>query len=154
MARLANLKKHEVAIDAYAGSSPVSHYIHNQCKKVYAIELNKESCLSAKASLALNNISNVIVLESDFFKALNSMKKMPIDVMFFDPPRTGLGHQTILSILKHKPKRIIYGSCNPSTLAKDLDLLLNDYDLIETVPLDMFPQTALVESVTLLHKKP
>ena len=89
MKELADLKKHEVAIDAYAGVAPVSHYIANDCKKVYAIELNESSCESAKLSLKENGIDNVVVLQSDFNRALNGLKETQIDVMFFDPPRTG-----------------------------------------------------------------
>lgn len=153
MKEVANLKKHEVAIDAYAGVAPVSHYIASECHKVYAIELNESACESARASLKENGIDNVVVLQSDFNRALNGLKETQIDVMFFDPPRTGLGNETIDLILKFKPNRLIYGSCNPSTLAKDLSVLLNDYVLVETTPIDMFPYTSLVESVSLLHKK-
>ncbi len=153
MKELAQLKKHEVAIDAYAGVAPVSHYIASDCKKVYAIELNESSCESAKQSLIENDIDNVVILQSDFNRALNGLKETEIDVMFFDPPRTGLGEETIDLILKFKPNRLIYGSCNPSTLAKDLSVLLKSYVLVETVPIDMFPYTSLVESVSLLQKK-
>ena len=153
MTRLAKLKKHEIAIDAYAGSAPVSHYVFDQAKHVYAIEIDKASCDSAKASLERNNIQNVTVLQSDFKRALISLKEKNIDVMFFDPPRTGLGDDTIDLIIKAKPKRLVYGSCNPSTLAKDLNRLLSHYDLIEVVPVDMFPYTSLVESITLLSLK-
>jgi 23S rRNA (uracil1939-C5)-methyltransferase len=66
---------------------------------------------------------------------------------------TGLGIQTIKLILESKPNRIVYGSCNPSTLAKDLNILLDHYYLEETSPLDMFPYTSLVESVSLLKLK-
>lgn len=150
MKRLANLKRHEIAIDAYAGIAPVSHYIHDQAKHVYAVEVDKASCDSAKLSLEKNGIKNVTVLESDFKRALSGLKEKKIDVMFFDPPRVGLGDETIDLILKFKPKRLIYGSCNPSTLAKDLNTLLKTYDLVECVPIDMFPYTSLVESVSLL----
>jgi 23S rRNA (uracil1939-C5)-methyltransferase len=153
MKDLANLKKHEVAIDAYAGVAPVSHYIAKDAKKVYAIELNESSCESAKKSLEKNGIDNVVILQSDFKRALSGLKETQVDVMLFDPPRTGLGEDTIDLILKFKPKRLVYGSCNPSTLAKDLNVLLKDYVLVETTPLDMFPYTSLVESVSLLHKK-
>ncbi|PKK93466.1 MAG: 23S rRNA (uracil(1939)-C(5))-methyltransferase RlmD [Tenericutes bacterium HGW-Tenericutes-6] len=153
MKRLANLKPHEIAIDAYAGTAPVSHYIYQEAKHVYAIEIDEMSVESARVSLKENNITNVTVLKNDFKKALVSLKDKKIDVMFFDPPRTGLGEDTIDVILKFMPKRIIYGSCNPSTLAKDLNTLLKHYDLVETVPLDMFPYTSLVESVSLLELK-
>lgn len=153
MKRLASLKPHEVAIDAYAGIAPVSHYIHDQAKKVYAIEMDPSACESARLSLEKNGIKNVTVLQSDFKRALSGLKEKKIDVMFFDPPRVGLGDDTIELILQFKPKRLIYGSCNPSTLAKDLNALLTHYDLVETVPMDMFPYTSLVESVSLLTLK-
>lgn len=153
MKRLAQLKPHEVAIDAYAGIAPVSHYIHDQAKKVFAIEMDASACESARLSLEKNGIKNVTVLQSDFKRALSGLKEKKIDVMFFDPPRVGLGDDTIELILQFKPKRLIYGSCNPSTLAKDLNALLTHYDLVETVPIDMFPYTSLVESVSLLTLK-
>ena len=153
MKRLAALKPHEIAIDAYAGIAPVSHYIHDQAKHVYAVEIDPSACESAKLSLEKNGISNVTVLQSDFKRALSGLKEKKIDVMFFDPPRVGLGPETIELILDVKPKRIIYGSCNPSTLAKDFNALLKSYQLIETVPVDMFPYTSLVESVSLLTLK-
>ena len=153
MKRLAQLKKHEIAIDAYAGIAPVSHYIASDAKIVYAIEIDPKACESAKLSLIENKIDNVTVLQSDFKRALSGLREKKFDVMFFDPPRVGLGEETIRLIQKFKPSRLIYGSCNPSTLAKDLNLLKQDYDIIETVPIDMFPYTSLVESVTLLIKK-
>ncbi|MFU8792764.1 MAG: 23S rRNA (uracil(1939)-C(5))-methyltransferase RlmD [Acholeplasmataceae bacterium] len=154
MKRMAGLKKYEVAIDAYAGIAPVSHYIHDAVHQVYAIEIDEDACQSAKLSLERNDIKNVTVLRSDFHKALVGLKNKKVDVMFFDPPRSGLGEKTIESIIGFLPKRLVYGSCNPSTLAKDLNLLLEHYDLIETQPLDMFPQTSLVESISLLVRKP
>jgi 23S rRNA (uracil1939-C5)-methyltransferase len=153
MKELARLKKTEVAIDAYAGVAPVSHYIAKDCKHVYAVELDESSCISAKKSLNENGIDNVTVLHSDFNRALSGLKEKEIDVMLFDPPRTGLGAETIKLILESKPKRIVYGSCNPSTLAKDLNILLDHYYLEETSPLDMFPYTSLVESISLLSLK-
>ncbi len=153
MKRLAQLRKNDVVIDAFAGSAPISHYIAGECKQVYAIEIDKEACDSARISLAKNNINNVTILQSDFKRALSGLQKKKIDVMFFDPPRVGLGKNTIDLILQARPRKIIYGSCNPSTLAKDLNLLMKDYKLIEVVPLDMFPQTSLVESVSLLELK-
>jgi 23S rRNA (uracil1939-C5)-methyltransferase len=153
MKELSKLRRHEVAIDAYAGIAPVSHYIHDIANKVYAIEIDPSSAKSAELSLKENKIENVTVLQSDFKRALSGLKMKKIDCMFFDPPRTGLGKETIDVILEIKPKKLVYGSCNPSTLAKDLDMLLKDYELLEIIPIDMFPQTAHVESITLLSLK-
>jgi 23S rRNA (uracil1939-C5)-methyltransferase len=154
MTRLADLKPNENAVDAYAGVAPVSHYVAGHANLVFAIELDQAACDSAKQSLETNGIRNVHVIQGDFHKSLSNLKRYHIDVMLFDPPRTGLGIDTIRTILKMAPERIVYGSCNPSTLAKDLNELLTDYDLVETVPIDMFPYTSLVESVSLLvHKR-
>lgn len=153
MRRLANLGPNDVVIDAYAGSAPISHYIAKDVRKVYAIEIDQRSVQSAILSLKRNNIKNVTVIQSDFTKALKNLEVDTIDAMFFDPPRTGLGYDTIKQILKYKPKKLIYGSCNPSTLAKDLADLLKSYDLKELVPMDMFPHTPLVESVSFLTLK-
>lgn len=153
MVRLADLKGRETAIDAYAGIAPVSHYIHQSVRTVYAIEIDPASCASARLSLAKNHITNVKILQSDFKRALSGLKEKKIDIMFFDPPRTGLGDDTIDLIKGFKPKKLIYGSCNPSTLAKDISKLIDLYEIKETVPIDMFPYTSLVESVTLLSLK-
>ncbi len=150
MKKMAQLSKDQVVVDAYAGCAPVSHYIANDVKKVYAIEIEQASCQSAIDSLKTNKIKNVSVVCDDFHKGLQKLNLAKIDCLFFDPPRSGLGEEVIRSILKHKPKQIIYGSCNPSTLAKDLELLLKHYRLIETLPIDMFPHTAVIESVSKL----
>lgn len=154
MKTLAKLSKNDVVIDAYAGIAPISHYIHSYCKKVYAIEINEESALAAKASLIKNNIHNVEVIEGDFKDVLKErFLNKHIDVILFDPPRIGLGKETIDVIKLKKPSRIVYGSCNPSTLAKDLNELIDIYEITEIIPFDMFPYTSLVESVTLLELK-
>ncbi|MFP4177198.1 MAG: 23S rRNA (uracil(1939)-C(5))-methyltransferase RlmD [Acholeplasmataceae bacterium] len=150
MRKMAGLEAYEIAIDAYAGLAPVSHYIAGDAKQIYAIEIDPVACTYAKKSLLDNRISNVRMIQGDFKKALSGLRKMSVDVTFFDPPRTGLGKETIDLIKRVTPQRIVYGSCNPSTLAKDINLLQQQYDLVEVVPLDMFPYTSLVESVSLL----
>src|SRR5690606_36461021 len=153
MVELAKLSNDDVVMDAYAGSAPISHYVAKHVKHVYAIEVDSKSVKSANLSLKRNNIKNVTVIQSDFTKALKKLEVDKIDCMFFDPPRTGLGYDTIKQVLKFKPKKIVYGSCNPSTLAKDLNDLMKYYEVKEIIPLDMFPYTPLVESVTLLELK-
>lgn len=153
MVAMADLCGHEVAIDAYSGIAPVSHYIHKRVKEVYAIEIDRDACASARLSIQKNGITNVKILESDFKRALSGLKDKKIHVMFFDPPRVGLGDETIDLIFEHLPEKLIYGSCNPSTLAKDLKRLSLHYDINQTIPLDMFPFTAHVESVTRLTKR-
>ncbi len=153
MRDVAKLKPSDIVIDAYAGSAPISHYIAEHCQLVYAIEVNQASVNSANQSLKENSIHNVKVIKDTFDQALKTLKSEKIDVMFFDPPRVGLGEDTIALIKQFKPNRIVYGSCNPSTLAKDIASLSSDYVLDETTPIDMFPFTAHVESITLLSLK-
>jgi len=150
---LAKLKESDIVIDAYAGSAIISHYIAKYVKKVYAIEIDQKSVQSAIRSLKTNNINNVTVLQSDFKKALKNLINEKIDVMIFDPARPGLGQECIKEILKFKPTKIVYGSCNPSTLAKDLSLLTPAYKIEQVIPFDMFPHTPLVESITVLTLK-
>lgn len=153
MVELAQLNTDEVAIDAFVGVAPISHYIHKNVKKVYAIEINKEVSDTAKEALDINNVTNVEVINSDFKRVYNYLSNEKIDVIFFDPPRAGLGYDAINLVKKLKPKTIIYGSCNPSTLAKDINELKDLYDVEVVVPVDMFPFTSLVESITRLKLK-
>ena len=152
MLDLAKLKHTDMIVDGYAGLATISHMASRFVKKGIAIEINPKAAENARVSLSNNNISNIKVITGDAFSVLKQMKEK-IDVIFFDPPRTGLGDQMLFLLSKVRPKKIIYGSCNPSTLAKDLNQLSKLYDIKKVIPFDMFPQTAQVESVTLLSLK-
>ncbi|MDL2292855.1 23S rRNA (uracil(1939)-C(5))-methyltransferase RlmD [Acholeplasma sp. OttesenSCG-928-E16] len=149
---LSDLKGKETIIDAYAGAATISHYLAHKAKKIYAIELDKASVESGKISLFNNNIDNVNIIQGDFIKALSGLKKMDIDLMVFDPPRTGLEKNTLEKLKQYHINRIVYGSCNQVTLAKDLSDL-EDYQVMAILPLDMFPWTSLVEIAVLLKQK-
>ena len=149
MLELAKLKHTDMIVDGYAGLATISHMASRFVKKGIAIEINPKAAENARVSLSNNNISNIKVITGDAFSVMKQMKEK-IDVIFFDPPRTGLGDKMIYLMSKIKPKKIIYGSCNPSTLAKDLNQLSKLYNIKKVIPFDMFPQTAQVESVTLL----
>ena len=152
MIQLAKLKPSDIIVDCYAGLATIAHMAARFIKKGIAIEINPKAAINARMSLDKNNIQNIKVITGDAFSVLKQMKEK-IDVIFFDPPRTGLGDKMLHVISKLKPKKIIYGSCNPSTLAKDLNVLSRHYDIKKVIPFDMFPQTAQVESVTLLTLK-
>lgn len=153
MKKLSNLQASDIVVEAYAGIAPISHFIGNDAKHIYAIEYQSSKAQSAIKSLKENNIDNVTVIEDHFESAMNKFQIESVDVMLFDAPRSGLTPSTIETILKYEPQRIVYGSCNPSTLAKDLNLLLEKYTLKKIVPIDMFPYTSLVESISLLELK-
>lgn len=153
METLAELKGHEIIIDVNAGIAPISHYMHAKANKIYAIETNEEAFISAKNALESNHVHNVTLIKDEIDIALANLDSKVIDLMLLDPPKIGLGIDTIKAIKTYLPKRIIYGSSNPSTLAKDLSELTHKYEILNIIPFDMFPYTSLVESISLLELK-
>lgn len=149
------LTHQERVLDAFCGVGTIATYLANVSKEVVGIEYNKEAIEAAKENLKLNKTKNVSFYQGNTAKLLPELiaKDMTFDVAVFDPPRTGLGEDVINTILKTDIKRIVYVSCNPSTLAKDLNLLAEKYKVRYIQPVDMFPQTSHIESVTLLVKR-
>ena len=151
----AKLSFKEKIIDAYCGVGTIALYLAHNAKEVIGIEYNKESVLAAEENKKLNKISNAKFLQGDASELLPKMVKdgEEFDLLVADPPRTGLGDKFINAILESEVKKFIYVSCNPATLAKDLERLKEKYNVNSITPVDMFPQTALVESITTLTLK-
>ena len=128
----------------------------NKIKKLYGIETVHEAIEDAKKNASLNNIENSEFFAGDVEKALpefiekNNIKP---DVIFIDPPRKGCDNVAIETILKIAPEKIVYVSCNPSTLARDLKLLEDKYEIEKLAICDMFPFTSHVECVALIGLK-
>jgi len=150
----------ERVLDAYSGIGLLGLYLAHNAKEVVGIEYNDSSVISANENAKLNKINNAKFYQGDsgdlLLKLLND--KEYFDVIVVDPPRTGLDNKFIDAIIKSKAKRIIYVSCNPATLAKNLDVLSEYYNVNSITPMDFFPNTALVESVAclslgVLHQK-
>lgn len=145
----------ETVLDAYCGVGAIGLYLAHNAKEVIGVEYNKDSVLAANENAKFNKINNAKFIQGDskdlLLKLIND--GVNIDVLVVDPPRTGLDDKFIDAILKTNIKRIIYVSCNPSTLAKNLERLKDSYNINSIVPFDMFPNTALVESVTVLSLK-
>ncbi len=124
------------------------------CKKVIGIEYVEDAIIDAKANSELNLINNTNFFAGDMKNVLNehfiNTHGQP-DVIITDPPRAGMAPEVVEVLLKANPKKIVYVSCNPSTQARDLDLMRNQYKIVKTQPVDMFPQTAHVENVVLLE---
>lgn len=141
----------ERVLDAYSGVGAIGLYLAHLAKEVIGIEYNKDSVLAANENAKLNNIKNAQFLQGDATQLLPKLlEEKSFDVIVVDPPRTGLEKNFIEVLLKAKIKRMIYVSCNPATLAKDLETLSKVYKVNSITPLDMFPQTALTESITTL----
>ena len=148
----ANIKKEDTVLDLYCGTGTIGIVASDKAKKVIGIELNKEAIKDANENKKLNNINNIEFYAGDVGKILNKNNYKP-DIIIVDPPRVGLDSLALAQILNIRPKKLVYVSCDLMTLARDLKLLSNDYDILELTPVDMFPYTAHVESVCALKLK-
>lgn len=148
----ADIKKDDTVLDLYCGTGTIGIIASKNAKKVIGIELNKDAIKDANENKMLNNINNIEFYAGDVGKILNKNNYKP-DTIIVDPPRAGLDSLALSQILNIKPKKLVYVSCDLMTLARDLKLLSNDYDILELTPVDMFPYTAHVESVCTLKYK-
>lgn len=149
------LSRKEKVLDAYCGVGTIGIWVSNMALEVKGIEQNKEAILSANENAKLNKVKNIEFICGETLEELPKLVNngwMP-DVVLLDPPRVGLGMDLCNILLKYTPKRIVYTSCNPATLAKDLNYLSLNYQVKYIQPVDMFPYTANVEAVCLLEKK-
>ncbi len=154
---MAEITKNDVVFDLYCGIGTISLFMSKFAKKVYGIEIVEEAVKMAKENAESNNVSNTEFFAGDVEIVLDDLinnKGIKADVVMFDPPRKGLDKKSIENILKIKPKKIVYISCNPATLIRDLADFENEYDIKTIIPVDMFPYTSHIECVSVLqHKK-
>lgn len=151
-----NKKNNNIAIDLYCGIGTISIIAAKQFKKIYGIEFIEEAIKDAKENAIMNKIENTEFLLGEVEKILPELietEKIKPDVVFLDPPRKGVDKQTLELLIKIKPKEIIYISCNPSTLARDISALETKYELKQVQPIDMFPYTNHVEVIAKLELK-
>lgn len=145
----------ETVIDAYCGIGTISLFLAAQAKKVIGIESVKEAVLDARENAVLNRIANVEFIQGLSEQVMPKLVKQGLrpDVVVLDPPRRGCETPMLAAILQVKPERVVYVSCNPATLARDLRYLTQGgYEVKEVQPVDMFPQTAHVECVVLMSR--
>ena len=147
-----NLENNNTCLDLYSGVGTLSIIASKKAKKVYAIEINENAHKNSLVNLKLNNITNVEFILGNVNKKIKQIKEK-IDVIITDPPRSGMDKITIETILKYKPKKIIYISCNPITLARDLNTLTESYYIEKCAIFDMFPNTYHVECVCVLNRR-
>ena len=156
VSEFAGLKGYEIVYDLYCGTGSISLFIARQCKKVYGIESVQQAIDDACENAVSNNILNAEFITGDMRYVLNDEfieKTGKPDLIITDPPRAGMHPDVVKQILKAEPERIVYVSCNPSTQARDLQILSEKYEILKTCPVDMFPHTHHVENVTLLELK-
>jgi 23S rRNA (uracil1939-C5)-methyltransferase len=151
----AGLTGEEAVIDAYCGIGTISLFLAKKAKQVMGVEIVEEAIEDAKRNAELNGFTNT------YFEAGPAEEVIPrwyqegkrADVLVVDPPRKGCDQALLNTIIEYKPKRVVYVSCNPSTLARDLRILEDGgYKTMEITPVDMFPQTTHVECVVLMSR--
>ena len=152
----AGITKNDVVFDLYCGIGTISLFASKYAKKVYGIEIVKQAIEDAKENAKMNKVENTEFIAGDTEVVLADLienKNIIPDVVIVDPPRRGLDSNTVNNILKIHPKRVVYISCNPATLMRDLALLENKYEIKMIQPVDMFPFTSHVECVSVLELK-
>lgn len=150
--KYAALEKEDSLLDLYCGTGTIGLYLSDKCKKVLGVEINGQAVEDAKKNRQANHIENAEFVCSDVANIVDQIKDH-YSVVIVDPPRSGLDTKTISYLKQWNVKRIVYVSCDPVTLARDLNLLKDVYEVIEVTPIDMFPQTYHVETVVCLQKK-
>ena len=152
----ANLTGKEVVFDLYCGIGTIGIFMANKAKKIYGIEIVEEAIKDAIENCKINNITNAEYFAGDTERLLTDLienRKIKPDVIVVDPPRKGLDNTTTENILKIKPNRVVYVSCNPATLMRDLSKLEGKYEIKKIQPVDMFPYTSHVECCSVLCLK-
>ena len=152
----ANISKDDIVFDLYCGIGTISLFMAKYAKKVYGVEIVDEAIKMARENAIINSTKNVEFLVGDTREVLDDLievRNIIPDVVMFDPPRKGLDKHSINCILRIQPKRVVYISCNPATLVRDLHFLEDSYDIKSIKPVDMFPFTSHVECCALLELK-
>lgn len=146
----ANLTGEETVFDAYCGTGTISLFLSQKAKKVYGVEVVEDAIKDAIRNSKENKVNNVEFIVGESEKEIPALieKGIKPDVVVVDPPRKGCHIDLLKAIAEASPEKIIYVSCDPATLARDLGILEGmGYKTIEVQPVDMFPQTAHIESV-------
>ena len=148
----ADLDGSQTVLDLYSGTGTIPIWLSRQAKQIYGIEIVHFAVVDANENVRLNGIDNCTFLEGDIKDVFGQVPVKP-DVIIIDPPRVGMHKDVVGHVLAHSPDKIVYVSCNPATLARDLEMLFPRYAVLEVTPVDMFPHTYHIESVALLVRK-
>ncbi|MBU3142513.1 23S rRNA (uracil(1939)-C(5))-methyltransferase RlmD [Clostridium sp. CF012] len=152
----ANLSGGEVVLDAYCGTGTISLFLSQKAKKVYGVEIVPEAIENAKINAQENKVNNTEFIVGEAEKVIPKLISLGVqaDIVVVDPPRKGCDKTLLEAISSMGPITIVYVSCDPGTLARDLGILDElGYKTLEIQPVDMFPQTAHVECVALIQRK-
>lgn len=150
----ANLDKNDILFDLYCGIGTIGIFASKYVNKVYGIEIVPQAIEDAKENAKINDVKNIEFICGDvevaFDELINKEKIVP-SAIIVDPPRKGLDNKTVENIAKIQPAKLVYISCNPATMVRDLAKLEEIYNIKTIQPVDMFPWTNGVESITILE---
>ena len=147
----ANLQGDEQVLDLYCGTGVISIWLSQKARSVVGIELVESAVADAVRNCQRNGVSNCRFIHGDILQVLPELRQQP-DVVVIDPPRAGMHKKVVRQVLELKPPRIVYVSCNPATLSRDLEIMKQQYSVMEVQPVDMFPHTYHIETVVRLER--
>jgi len=150
--RYAALTGSETVLDLYCGTGTIAIYLSDGAREVIGIEQVESAIQDAENNCLANGIDNCRFIKGDMRDCLKDVDTTA-DVMVVDPPRAGMHKDVVSRIMTMLPEKIIYVSCNPAALARDVAMMSERYALMEVQPVDLFPHTYHIESVSLLTKK-
>lgn len=152
---LADLSKKDTVLDMYCGVGTIGLVLSKYCKEVIGVEIVQQAVIDARENARINNIENATFICGDAEKVSKQLLEegKQFDCIVIDPPRKGCSKQTIETLIALNSEKIIYISCDPSTLARDLFLLKSNYNVEVIQPVDMFPQTYHVECIACIQRK-
>ncbi|MCK4754204.1 MAG: class I SAM-dependent RNA methyltransferase, partial [Calditrichia bacterium] len=148
----AQLNGNEIVWDLYAGTGTISMFLARKAEFVYAFELVDSAVKDAIKNAKKYGIKNLKFISGDLLHNLNTIDQ-EAKVIVVDPPRSGMHPKVCKFLSECTAVRIIYVSCNPTTMARDLEIISENYKVLKIQPVDMFPHTYHIESVVLLEKK-
>jgi 23S rRNA (uracil1939-C5)-methyltransferase len=148
---ISDIKKEDLVLDLYCGTGTIGIYLSKYAKKIIGVEVNEDAINDAKKNSELNNITNMEFILGDVKDAFEQVDDK-VDVVVLDPPRSGLLQEVIDYINTNEVEKVLYVSCDPMTLSRDIKLL-PDYEIVSIKSFDMFPNTHHVETVVKLIKK-
>jgi len=136
----------------YSGTGTIAIFLAEVANRITGLEIVESAVADARKNCRKNGISNCTFISGDIRESLKQIAERP-DVMIIDPPRVGMHKDVVRQVEEMAPDKIVYVSCNPSTLARDLGMIKESYAVLEVQPVDMFPHTFHVEAVAKLVKK-
>jgi 23S rRNA (uracil1939-C5)-methyltransferase len=148
----AELAAGQTVADLYSGTGTIALSLARQARQVIGFEMVESAVLDAESNCRRNNITNCRFIRGDLRESLKTASLRP-DVMIIDPPRVGMHKEVIEQVLAMAPPVIVYVSCNPATLARDLGLMKEAYDVLQVQPVDMFPHTFHIEAIARMRRK-